>query len=451
MVLVNAPAKRVHALEYHKDCWARLGLQPAKVGTVAGQAAARAEDEKRKKKREEDEKKRQKRNDNISYLNIAAYDMTDGRAYCVRNKRKRITGAIGGGGGGGGGEAGSDRSVIMRTRNGEITIACNKVATTTECVEQAADGRRHNASSDDDDDDSDDDDSDRDDSDDDETETRDEETSTSAVGGGGSGGHSGQSDDAMAVAPTVVQITRPAYEEDAALLTADIGALSTRDLARLHRYAIQHTQDLERAPGGSGTTRKPPAENNKKRIRRAVLEPLHRRYSCERAMQEVDMVGLVKNGMVLCVECGVMTQYRNYNTSAQGPTCMRHRQDAMQRSHPAWSGGGASHGASKKSKVHRHLLIPEHAAERVACQLCCAKGERATLYLTIYDDRTYRLQRLACCLACHTYVKTKSATVSFGSGASGTGKHQKAQVHSSREVSLYRRVLSVASGTDGTL
>jgi hypothetical protein len=109
---------------------------------------------------------------------------------------------------------------------------------------------------------------------------------------------------------------------------------------------------------------------------------------------------------------------------------MRHRHDAQQRSHPAWSASNNT----KKSKVHRHLLISDAGAQRT-CHLCTR--ERATLYLTTYDARTYRLQRLACCATCHTYVKAKSTT----SGGDG-GKHQKAQLHSSLEVALYCRVLS---------
>jgi hypothetical protein len=421
VVLVNE-SRQVHTLEYYKDCFARLGIQPAKPATTATARASdqqgkktAVEEEKKKKKKEKEAKKKQKRNDNISYLNIAAYDITDGKAYCVRNKRKRITGPIT--------VSESERNVIMRTRNGEITISCNKVATAIECATDATNDDTDNQQ----------------DSDDDDEDNE-------------SGQQQQQQDERSEADQTAehVHIQRPEYEEDTALLIGDINAMSSRDLTRLHRYAIQHTQDLEKTSvqqqqqAGSGDStgkRSPQVENNKKRIRRAVLEPLHKRYHCDRPMQEIDMVGIVKSGMVLCVECGVMTQYRNYNMTAHGPVCMRHRNDSMMRSHHAWSTAGdstqqqqsSSSGETKKStKLHRHSLVPAYV--RVQCRLC--QREPGRIYLVSYSEQ-FRLQRLECCAACYTYAKCKSASAGH-----------KAHVHSYIEVNLFRRILS-SSTTDG--
>jgi hypothetical protein len=311
----------------------------------------------------------------------------------------------------------------MRTRNGEITISCNKVATAIECATDATNDDTDNQQ----------------DSDDDDEDNE-------------SGQQQQQQDERSEADQTAehVHIQRPEYEEDTALLIGDINAMSSRDLTRLHRYAIQHTQDLEKTSvqqqqqAGSGDStgkRSPQVENNKKRIRRAVLEPLHKRYHCDRPMQEIDMVGIVKSGMVLCVECGVMTQYRNYNMTAHGPVCMRHRNDSMMRSHHAWSTAGdstqqqqsSSSGETKKStKLHRHSLVPAYV--RVQCRLC--QREPGRIYLVSYSEQ-FRLQRLECCAACYTYAKCKSASAGH-----------KAHVHSYIEVNLFRRILS-SSTTDG--
>ena len=449
VVLVNE-TRRVRTLEYHKDCFSRLGNAATPTKPLINDATKKKvdsgssnreqeeeEEEKRRKKKEEEEKKRLKKNDNISFLNIGAYDITDGKPYCVRNKRKKLTGSV---------LVPEDaRNVIMRTRNGEITISCNKVATAIVAnVEANTDDTDHQCDSDDDDDDG----------DDNSSSSRgdvmgERHLQDAGMGGGGGGA---ETDEQV----PVVRITRPDYEEDAVLLNSDISSLNSRDLARLHRYAIQHTQDLERssvggASGASGEKRKTPVENNKKRIHRAVMEPLHKRYSCERPMQAIDMVGIVKNGMVLCVECAVMTQYRNYNQTAFGPTCMRHRDASMMRNHYAWnapntpsvesiiatSGGGVGTKQrldnTKRRQVHASLFVPDTVGAR--CHFC--HTEPAYLYLVVYDAM-YRLYRVECCLSCHTHIKTRAATTSSGGG----GKHIKPQLHAYTEVTRYFRVIT---------
>lgn len=431
VVLVTPDAsKQVRVLEYHKDCWARLGLNANKPESTTGRPAATLpsvvatqhgadnceKKKKKKKKREDEEKKKQKKNDNISYLNIAAYDIADGKPYCVRNKRKRITGGVN--------FIDDERNIIRRSRNGEIVMYCNKVATRIETDEQQQ-GDDTDGQGDSDDDDS--------------VDGSAPTTATTATTTTGSDGLA-QLDGGSATDENgpVVQITRPEYEEDTALLTSNINLLSGRDLARLHRYAVQHAQDLGGTitPGSSsggqqGTVdggnqsregkKKQAVENNKKRIHRAVMEPLHKRFNCDVPMQPVDMIGIVKNGMVLCVECGVMTQYRNYNMTSRGPTCMRHRLASMMRSHHAWNApnvpsvdsvieantpGSASQrmDAGKKKQFHRHAFVPDYV--RVTCCCCQQAGQWGRLYVVLQDCR-FRLYRVALCVGCHTQVRSR--------------------------------------------
>jgi hypothetical protein len=414
LVLIT-DSRQVCVLERYKDCFARLGLNANKVPVSAKKTQQQEKNKanKKKKTREDEEKKKLKKNDNVSFLNIAAYGIADAKPYCVRNKRKRITGAVN--------FIDNERNVIMRSRNGEITVYCNKVATRVESTaEQQGDDTDGAGDSDD------------------------EEGSGDEGGAARSqnahddrqistgGGENGDIDENS----PVVHITRPEYEEDAALLTTNINSLNSRDLARLHRYAVQHTQDLITTPASNnnasdsnkqGDGKKKPAatENNKKRIHRAVMEPLHKRYNCDVPMQAIDMVGIVKNGMVLCVECGAMTQYRNHNMTSQGPTCMRHRQASMMRSHHAWNApnvlsvesiiesatatststhSGDKMDNTKKKQLHRHLFVPDYVREQCAC----CHQERARLSLTLYNAR-FLLYQVLVCFGCHAQVKARHA------------------------------------------
>jgi hypothetical protein len=47
--------------------------------------------------------------------------------------------------------------------------------------------------------------------------------------------------------------------------------------------------------------------------------------TCNKELTCIDMIGIVKNGKVLCVECGSMTEMRNYNCTNHGFTCGRHK------------------------------------------------------------------------------------------------------------------------------
>jgi hypothetical protein len=48
-------------------------------------------------------------------------------------------------------------------------------------------------------------------------------------------------------------------------------------------------------------------------------------YTCNRQLQLIDFIGIIKNGKALCVECGSMTEVKNFNINNQGITCNRHR------------------------------------------------------------------------------------------------------------------------------
>ena len=86
-----------------------------------------------------------------------------------------------------------------------------------------------------------------------------------------------------------VDITRPSYEEDIYSLFTNIRHLSKEGRERLEMYAKQHTQDLEQTKKDK-KKKSTPVENNKKRILRAVMEPLHKKYNCHIPLQAIDMV-----------------------------------------------------------------------------------------------------------------------------------------------------------------
>lgn len=48
-------------------------------------------------------------------------------------------------------------------------------------------------------------------------------------------------------------------------------------------------------------------------------------YTCNRELQMIDFIGIIKNGKALCVECGSMTEVKNFNITNRGITCNRHR------------------------------------------------------------------------------------------------------------------------------
>ena len=67
-------------------------------------------------------------------------------------------------------------------------------------------------------------------------------------------------------------------------------------------------------------------KNNKKIILGYVNKAISdMKLTCNTPLACIDMVGIAKNGKVLCVECGSMTEMKNYNITNHGITCGRHK------------------------------------------------------------------------------------------------------------------------------
>ena len=133
-------------------------------------------------------------------------------------------------------------------------------------------------------------------------------------------------------------------------------------------------------------------ENNKKRILTIINEPLHKLYHCQLPMQAIDMVGVVKNGKVLCVECGVMTEYKNFNMSTYGPVCMQHQSNEMMKNHPVFTNDSTTN----TLEIHRRLIIQERYA--CSCQIC--QKTNASLILVIRGEK-FKLLPVKCCTVCY--------------------------------------------------
>lgn len=76
------------------------------------------------------------------------------------------------------------------------------------------------------------------------------------------------------------------------------------------------------SPASNPITKK----NNKKIILGYVNKAItDMKLTCNAPLTAIDMIGIVKNGKVLCVECGSMTEMKNYNITNHGVTCGKHK------------------------------------------------------------------------------------------------------------------------------
>jgi hypothetical protein len=377
-------------------------VEPVVVAPDDERAAAQDGLSQAQRKREEDDEKRRRA---LSFLNVAFYNPEDGQPYCIRNRRSRVQGGVWSAA-----ALGDRRNVIMTLDEGRVTVSCNLVpvvgageSTTSATVTTAGDdtdsdvgarrGRRSRGG-DEDDEGGDDSDAGGDDSDD--------------------------SDDEAA-------LPQPLYETEMFhLFSGDMrGAASTRrDREQLQQFARAHTQELAqnmqmakgRRSRGRGAAVSPASvqqgasagENNKKRIMRLVQEPIRAWYNCQVPLQPVDMVGVVKNGKVLCVECGCMTEYRNHNMTHYGPVCMQHLSCTMQADHPTYRqeapqlaallNGGAQR--QRRAPLHPSAVPPDGAERRApsVCRLCALLPP--VLRLVMRDERDFALRWLECCHVC---------------------------------------------------
>jgi len=393
-----------------------------------------------------------KKSENISFLNVAFYNPADGRAYCIKNKRQRI--AVGGLWTPA--QSAQEHDVIMTADYGRIVVRCNMVPVNRapplgggsggaggggeddySTEESGADAHRRGGSArrprr--------------------EYDTDAEEEEEDGEDGGAEAGEEGDDDDDYVAGEDEAEgAEQPGYESDLLSLFGDVQALNGANLSRLEQFARARARDLTTqqstaAVEGSsssststtnslGAPRKnkrgtPAVRNNKKRILRAVRRPIEARFNCRVPLQAIDMVGVEKSGKVLCVDCGVMTEYGNENMTPYGPVCMRRLCASMQRHHPAWqaaSGGGGGGGGADAATVQfveswqlhgqqapwpgemtrarkraLHPLARIRLGEQVGplrrCHVCALLPPEARVTAR---DANYRLHSVACCGVCH--------------------------------------------------
>ena len=402
LVLYSPQERRTRLVETYKTRVARPG-QPKNERRPSSRDY---DAEKHDKELIEEESRR--RRENISYLTVAFYNIADGQAYCVRNRRRRVLRPVGG--------ATTRANVIVRSRYDDTRIESSLFQTRIEVVSpggDAAAGHTVTASSHDDDDEED------GEEDDDEPAEADDEDDDVARG----------------------LDFRPAYETNPLLLNPNLHSLGKEARDRLQQFASQAALDNPLLPASSTTTaptgRRQSAqprkkattattENNKKYIAREVQEPLHSVYNCQCPLQPIDMDGVVVDGKTRCVECGVITEYQNFNMTPRGPVCMRHANVAFTQNHPVWQmdtqavvtlqhqrGHDTPQQQDAQKPRHRNQRRP-HPSDTVqpqfvpytGCEACGTMG--ATMRVPCYDTH-FHLSKLACCPACFRRVRAQLA------------------------------------------
>jgi hypothetical protein len=220
-------------------------------------------------------------------------------------------------------------------------------------------------------------------------------------------GEDGDEDD-----ESVEEVSRPSYEETMNSLSC-ITSLAEIDIEKLELFAKENRyQDTSYTSGTGKKAKKKPVTRgpsvNKKKILKIVEAPLKYFYNCRKPLRAIDMIGKVKNGKTLCVECGMMTEYRNHNMTHLGPVCMTHQSPSISHNHPVWSSSSTTGGGTdpsdttlQESVIHPSSLLSSGPTKRM-CQ-CCHKYE-AYILIPVRSE-TFCLQSLQCCSSCHYHLR----------------------------------------------
>jgi hypothetical protein len=119
------------------------------------------------------------------------------------------------------------------------------------------------------------------------------------------------------------------------------------------------------------------------------------------------MVGVVKSGKVLCVECGAMTEYTNHNRTQYGPVCTQHIATTMQSHHPAYRSNASTVALleqTRRKQLAKFRKHPPHPralitdGERRLCQVCSLMPPDVRV-TALHSD--YTLHPVECCSICH--------------------------------------------------
>jgi hypothetical protein len=75
---------------------------------------------------------------------------------------------------------------------------------------------------------------------------------------------------------------------------------------------------------------------NKTIVNKYTNAPIQKYFSCQTPLNPINMIGIIKNGKVLCIECGSMTVAKNYNMTSHGFSCTRKISPSLTKDHPVW-------------------------------------------------------------------------------------------------------------------
>lgn len=208
-----------------------------------------------------------------------------------------------------------------------------------------------------------------------------------------------------------------------ALNAWDMAARLTQTNVLPRGEALEKRKAAENGVAATGSTQKettvPTNRTNKKgnknkaAISKMVDAPIHRKYSCSSRLTPVDMVGIILNGKVLCVDCGCMTMVTNTNLHSYGMTCQRHATPSHPSDHPVWqidrsavkpgpggrpplSGSSSSDASKRYRQAEYHHPQDIVYDEKLMCHFCSYFS--AILYVPVLG-RNYHLEKIPICYA----------------------------------------------------
>jgi hypothetical protein len=422
---------RLRVLEYYHTQVARTG-----IGKNERHDVRDPDYDKEKHIEELEDEEYKKRRENISFLNVTFYNVEDDRLYCVRSRRQRVIVRR---------ESTSEANVIMHCTKRPTRIESTHFTTRTVIDTPGSSSNSNNSNN-----------------------NKEQQNS-----------HTSQRKRKKNTAPTLEdededaeneetertdepEDFRPTYESNPLLFNPSVATLREKGREYLSQWFSGQTNtvmmDTDTTSSSSSTQYysatttattttnntptsgekrtttpttataasqkkvEPAPENKKKFIMRAVSEPLSRIYNCQKPLEKIDMVGIVKNGKVLCVECGVMTEHCSFSMSPHGPVCMRHANVAFTRNHPVWQMDSPTAVFMQRRQAHDTVgdmdlhqkytpgkrrphpcdVVARDKAQFHRCQVCHSDVPTVSVP---YSDEHYALRKAMCCLQCYRRLR----------------------------------------------
>ena len=176
-------------------------------------------------------------------------------------------------------------------------------------------------------------------------------------------------------------------------------------------------------PVGNAIKKDIGVKNNKVLFTNIVKNEMASQFSCASKLIPIDMVGIIYNGLALCVDCGITTEVTNHSFHSYGISCMRHATPSHQLDHHVWKNDrfaynhmtamnqmNASSYTASSSKEDGKLLTkpqpkrrnPHSQQAQKLCELCHWFNEYISITVM---GKNYQLSILNVCRHCRTYSK----------------------------------------------